>query len=113
MQRSIPERIHKVETAVADAAGVTVNEIRGRSRKKAIVTARHAVWFIAVKHYGYTAAYVGRIYDRDHTTILSGISRISDGAATKVIKGLRRVLPEAFKNMTPESIGRRIEDWNW
>lgn len=109
----VPTNIQKVEDAIARAAEVTVEEMRGRSRRQTIVDARHAVWFIAHNHFGYTSGYIGRIYGRDHTTILSGAARIRDGATDHIIDGLKHVLPEAFEDIKPESVGRRIGEWNW
>lgn len=109
----VPERIQKVERAIAQAAGVTVKEIYGRSRLQAIVDARHAIWFVLHKQMGYTSAYLGRIYGRDHTTILSGVRSIRERAADHVVDGLRKILPEVFADVEEESKGRRIEEWNW
>lgn len=109
----VPSRLQRIEDLISTVADVTIEEMRGRSRKKTIVDARHAVWFIANKQLEYTYAQIGRIYEKDHTSVMSGVARIQNTYGSQLIEKLKEVLPEAFENNKPLSAGRVITDWNW
>jgi hypothetical protein len=60
----------------AGAFGVEVGEIRGRSRAVPIVTARHTAWWL-LRNCGWTLAWIGGQFGRDHGTILYGLRSLS------------------------------------
>jgi hypothetical protein len=109
----IPERLVAVEQAIAIAANVSVEQIRGERRDRAIVDARHAVWFVAREVMGYSYPRIGDFYDRDHTTIMNGVARIRQSKVSdKIINGLRKVCPEAMTKISPEE-GKSFDDWDF
>jgi chromosomal replication initiation ATPase DnaA len=69
---------------VCMSRGVTLDEVCGRTRSQAVSYARHEVWWRIrhhpERHYSYPE--IARIFARDHTTIIAGITaherRISD-----------------------------------
>lgn len=56
---------------VSEAYGVTVEQVLGESRNVDVVHARHAIFYVLTRG-GYAAAAVGRLMDRDHTSVLHG-----------------------------------------
>ncbi len=61
--------------AICRARGVTVEELCGRQRTRAVVQARHEAWWHMrhdpARHYSLTE--IGRLFARDHTTVRHGI----------------------------------------
>jgi chromosomal replication initiation ATPase DnaA len=61
---------------VCKRRGVTLDELCGRARSQAISRARHEVWW-RIRHHPereYSYPEIARIFARDHTTIMAGIS---------------------------------------
>ncbi|RJL18647.1 helix-turn-helix domain-containing protein [Paracoccus siganidrum] len=59
---------------LAAATGVTADQITGKSRKAEIVRVRQIVCFIA-RQKGMTYQQIGRVLNRDHTTIVAAVKR--------------------------------------
>jgi len=60
---------------VCRAHGVTLDELCGRARTRAASCARHEAWW-QLRHHPrlhYSLADIGRLFQRDHTTIRHGI----------------------------------------
>ena len=59
---------------VSDISGVSIDEIKGKSRLRHISYARHAAWYAARKLTGLSLLQLGRMTgQRDHTTVMHGI----------------------------------------
>ncbi|HEX4760013.1 MAG TPA: helix-turn-helix domain-containing protein [Thermoleophilaceae bacterium] len=61
---------------VCKRRGVTLDEVCGRARSKAISRARQEVWW-RIRHHPerqYSYPEIARLFARDHTTIMAGIS---------------------------------------
>jgi chromosomal replication initiation ATPase DnaA len=61
---------------VCKRRGVTLTEVCGRARSQAISRARHEVWW-RIRHHperAYSYPEIARLFARDHTTIIAGIS---------------------------------------
>jgi chromosomal replication initiation ATPase DnaA len=62
--------------AVCARRGVTPEELCGRGRSHAVVTARHELWWL-IRHHPercYSCSEIGRLVHRDHASILHGIA---------------------------------------
>jgi chromosomal replication initiation ATPase DnaA len=60
---------------VCKRRGVTLDEVCGRARSKAIARARQEVWW-RIRHHPereYSYPEIARLFARDHTTIMAGI----------------------------------------
>lgn len=60
---------------VCERRGVLLDELCGRCRSRAVASARHEIWYL-LRHDPakcFSFLEIGRIFDRDHTTIRSGI----------------------------------------
>lgn len=66
-----------LETArsIADKHRVTVNAIVGRSLEKYVCRARFELWAILRWTLDLNFSDIGRLFDRNHTTVISGIAR--------------------------------------
>lgn len=68
----------RVVAAVAAEYGVDPSEVLGRSRVKSLATARNVAMFLTREcfdHFSYPE--IGRQFDRDHTTVMSGCRRVA------------------------------------
>lgn len=61
--------------AVCERRGILVEELCGRARTPAVVAARREVWYLLHHDPGrrFSFSELGRIFDRDHTTIRVGV----------------------------------------
>jgi chromosomal replication initiation ATPase DnaA len=72
-------RARDLLTLVSDVCkrrGVTLDEVCGRARSQAISRARQEVWW-RIRHHperSYSYPEIARLFARDHSTILAGIS---------------------------------------
>lgn len=108
-----PWPIRAVEEAIASAAKVTVEDMRSHNRTEAYAQARMAVWFIAKDHLGYSYSKIGRVYNRDHTTIISGVRKMRNSEESKrVLEGVRKVCPDVFRQTRPGE-PRTVESWRF
>ena len=59
---------------------VTPESLKGRSRKMPLPYARKVAWWITNHKMGGRTTYgeIGKLYDRDHSTVLIGIKRLND-----------------------------------
>jgi chromosomal replication initiator protein len=109
----MPESISKLEGVIARAASVDVDEIRGLNRHRSTAEARHAVWFVAHDHLGYSLKFIGDVYGRDHTTIMHGVKRMREHKRSqKIIEGIRSVAPSLLER-AKDSDGRGVENWQF
>ena len=71
---------------VGRARHVTRDEICGGVRTKAIVAARHEVWWRLRHHPELSFSYqeIARLFGRDHTTVLSAVRAYDRSAACEV-----------------------------
>jgi chromosomal replication initiator protein len=87
--------IEWVDETISKVSGVSVQNIRGISRDKDIVLARHVVWMILHDYKGFTYSRLGREYERDHTTIINGVNRVRR-EALKLVAELKKEYPILF-----------------
>ena len=61
---------------ISEHYGVSENSIKSKSRKDEVVKARHAYFYIAYKTSRKGLAEIGRLVNRDHTTVIHGMRKI-------------------------------------
>jgi len=66
----------EVIKSVMDTTGIGRVDLLGTSRSKHIVKARHLAMALIRKHCGMSYPQIGRIFNRDHTTILYAVRKI-------------------------------------
>ena len=65
----------KIAKSMARKYGTTVDAMFSRRRFPETVAARSEAWFVLYDHHGYSMARIGRIWGRDHTTIMHGVNK--------------------------------------
>ena len=109
----MPERLQRVEKIIADAASVTIQELRSHNRTKEFVEARQAVWFIAKDYLKIPCTRLAAIYERDHTTILYGANKIRNSAFKDIVlDGVRKEYPE-LDGAPGKGELKTIEQWQF
>ena len=58
---------------------ITVDQIRSADRRREVTDAR-AVAMAAMRYAGLTSVFIGRVVDKDHTTVLYAASRVGENA---------------------------------
>lgn len=107
-----PTRINRVEIAVSKMSGVTIYDMKSNSRFGDYVDARMAVWIVAKDYLGYSYAFLGRLYNKDHTTIMHGCNKMRELKALKgIVNAILRVNPNAF-SYSPELNTKPLKNWN-
>lgn len=76
-------QIADILRAVAEAHYVDPTRILGHDRRTEAVAARQAVCYIAVTLFGHGYAQTGRDLDRDHTTVINAVRRVSADASRR------------------------------
>ncbi len=75
--------IEKIFTSVSNKYGINENEIKSKSRRREITTARHVVIYFIRKYTNYSLKQIGNLFGRDHTTILSSIEVTEERISTE------------------------------
>lgn len=70
--------IENLADLVCEKAGITRQQIFGKNRKRAFVSARYCFFYLASKNLGFGCAYLGRFACNDHATVLHGIQCAKD-----------------------------------
>ena len=104
MKEKIEHDINRIIDTVSTVTGITVQEIKGTSRKREIVIARQvAVYVIHQKYfgkgYGVTWQRLGKSVCRDHSTAIHSVKTVKDAIDAKT-KDLTLIL-----NRTVEMMG--------
>ena len=73
---SVSDTMSKIFRAVATRYRVTPDEIKGKSRKESIATARHISIYLATQLTDLSQSAIGAYYDRDHTTVGHSIRKV-------------------------------------
>jgi chromosomal replication initiator protein len=84
-------------TAVARYYDVAVDELKGKSRNKHVVVPRQLAMFLLREDAHLSTPEIGRLLNRDHTTVLHALKQISgdiarDGPSRASIRGVRELV---------------------
>lgn len=82
---------------------VPIEEIMGRSRSRAFAAARHQALYLVAAHTPYSIARIGRMFGRDHTTVLHSLKKFSP-----IIR--ERVSPYAAAPAIPKPLATEAEN---
>ena len=94
----LPLSLEQIAAAVAQKTGVTLEEMRSKSRKRNIVVARQLVMFLARQLTGLSLKQIGSFLNRsDHTAVIYACSQIEDKmkkdqALQKLVEGIKSTL---------------------
>ncbi|MGI9148866.1 MAG: chromosomal replication initiator protein DnaA [Chloroflexota bacterium] len=84
-------------TAVARYFGIKADDLKGKARHKQIVGPRHLAMYLLREDGHLSTPEVGRLLNRDHTTVLHGMKQIAidiarDGPSRAAVRGVREVV---------------------
>ena len=74
--------VERIFSAMTDRYGISRADMVGKKREKAIAEARHVSVYLIREITEMSFPNIGKLYDRDHTTILSSYQKISRRVAT-------------------------------
>lgn len=74
--------VDRIFSAITDRFGVSREDMVGKKREKAIAEARHVSVYLIREITEMSFPNIGKLYDRDHTTILSSYQKIARRVAT-------------------------------
>ncbi len=113
IQTETPIKIAILEEAISKAANVSIELMHSHRRDRELAEARMAVWFIAHDHLNFSFLKLAAIYQRDHTTIISGVRKMrSKKASEQILEGIRKVCPQVFEIAGPGE-PRTVENWRF
>jgi chromosomal replication initiator protein len=73
LRRVTPEQIRDM---VAQAYGFSILELTGKSRRKAVSRPRNLALYLCRRHTEASYASLGRLFNRDHSTVIYGVEQI-------------------------------------
>jgi chromosomal replication initiator protein len=90
-------RPNAILLAVGRYYGVNADELKARSRHKQIVEPRQIAMYLLREDAHLSTPEVGRLLNRDHTTVLHGIKQVADdiardGPSRAAVRGVREVI---------------------
>lgn len=107
--------VARIQAAVADAYGISVDKIRGQRRQKNIVEARHVAMYLASEATGQSLPALGRLFGgRDHSGVLRALEKIQERIeedpffAAHVADLRAAVAPAADAEKVAEAIGGAV-----
>lgn len=71
---------HRIVKATSQLTGVPVADIMGRSRCQRFVRPRFVAWAVCREYLELSYPEIGRVFDRDHTSVISGVQTFYDHA---------------------------------
>lgn len=77
---------------------LNVDEItlKSKSKKREIVIVRQAIFFLLRKNTTLTLKQIGKVFNRDHTTVIAGIKKIIDNMryedVSKVVNKIDKIM---------------------
>jgi chromosomal replication initiator protein len=83
--------------AVGRFYGIKIDDLKGKSRHKQVVAPRHIAMYLLREDGHLSTPEVGRLLNRDHTTVLHGIKQVAsdiarDGPSRAAVRGVREVV---------------------
>lgn len=87
--------MRRVIAEVSLTTGVRVSDILGPRRDKPIVRARFMAMGICRKHCNASLPEIGRVFHRDHTSVLNAIRRVDELTTTKDRADMRKIAKRA------------------
>jgi chromosomal replication initiator protein len=84
-------------TAVARYFGMNADELKGKARHKRVVAPRQIAMYLLREDGHLSTPEVGRLLNRDHTTVLHGMKQVAsdiarDGPSRAAVRGVREVV---------------------
>lgn len=72
------KEITDIMCIIAEEFGLTLNELKSEQRSRNIAWPRAIAWWLSRRHTQSSLPQIGNLYNKDHTTILTGCRRVED-----------------------------------
>ena len=94
----------EIMKAVAEAYGITLEDLRSHSRIARLATARAVVCYLLYRYYNYSTKDVGRMVLRDHTSVMQGFYLWPKMYATDLAI-IKEIEEKYFSDETMDTVG--------
>lgn len=74
--RGVKHGAHGTMIAMCQHLGISTGELLSQRRTSTLLLARHTMCWVGVRRCQKTYAQIGKLLDRDHTTVLHGVRKI-------------------------------------
>lgn len=109
-----PERIVKLEEVIAKAANISIDDLTSDSRSPAIAEARQVLWTVAYDEMSYSYPMLASYYQKDHTTIIHGVSKMRNSdACSRFIEAIKKNSPGLFDLAPTFGEAKTLESWKF
>lgn len=81
--RRVPRAADRLPEALRQVTGYTLGELAGSSRERRVSYARHLAMFAYKRFAGVGINEMGRMFGRDHSSVLGGVRRIEMECRTR------------------------------
>ena len=98
-----PSTVRDVLAMVARHYEVRVSDISGPSRERQFLVARQAAMYLLHDHRGVSLSQIGRLLDRDHTTVRASVLKVRQSIACGEADGIADLLAELTAAQTEHS----------
>ena len=107
-----PTLAQLIEAAVL-VLDIEEKELRGKGSHKYATTYRQCLMWLAVRRCGQSVSTVGRVFDRDHTTVIYGVRCVQKRISTHSVETIgivEDVWDAARKLARGEGVRRKVKD---
>ena len=90
--------VERILSAVSKKYGVSVDDVKSKKKTDSIANARHVAIYIIRKLTDLSLKEIGKIFGRDHSTVISSVSKVEiniktvnnyEGEINKLLKEIR------------------------
>lgn len=69
---------YQIETALHKKYGISPTALNSRNREQDVARVRFIAFFLLYNKFKMTTPLIAKLYEKDHTTILNGLSRVEE-----------------------------------
>lgn len=90
--------MQRIARQTAIVYGVSLRRMQSEERTHAVAEARQIAFYVIWRRTGSSLPEIGRFFNRDHTTVLHGVKKISDLVATR--REIAAIVDALMEDMT-------------
>lgn len=79
---------------VAQYFDIPAEVIRGESREREVVYVRQVAYYLLKTKYGFSYSTIGKLFDRDHTTVIHGVRKIEQNLDAEEVNSILSTFPQ-------------------
>lgn len=76
--REIDEKVKQIMYVVEEETGITIKRLESPDRTRAVTEARQMAMYLIRKYTKYTMVTVGRLFGRDHSTVIYSLANVNN-----------------------------------